>query len=90
MSKDPGNHIVRATVSKIFKKLALAINMDAEMIGSHSGRKTGATLLIQRGVGVAQLKDHGRWKSDAVYRYYAPNFGERLRVSSMMLEQEDA
>ncbi len=69
------------TVSHRVKGLAKSIGRDYHDIGSHSGRKTGATLMVQAGVELAQLKEHGRWKSDAVHVYYKPNEAQKLAPS---------
>ena len=74
-------HISVATVSKRFKDLASMLDLDPSRFGSHSGRKAGATALVQAGVSVPQLKNHGRWKSDAVYKYYVPGMKEKLAVT---------
>ena len=74
-------HISVATVSKRFKDLASMLDLDPNRFGSHSGRKTGATALVQAGVSVPQLKNHGRWKSDVVYKYYVPGMKEKLAVT---------
>ncbi len=90
MTKDSSNSpIARATVSKRFKMLAEAIDVKSSSVGSHSGRKTGATQMVLSGVSLLDLKQHGRWKSNAVERYFVPSLFDRLRATAKVFEEAD-
>lgn len=90
MGKDDklGKPISSATVNHRFKAIAGLIGVDPSSIGSHSGRKTGATLLVNAGTSVPQLKAHGRWKSDAVFRYFVPDPAQQITVTETLLNRD--
>ncbi len=91
MTKDSSSKsITRATVSKRFKRLAEAIDVKSDNIGSHSGRKSGATQMVLSGVTLLELKQHGRWKSNAVERYFVPGLFERLRATAKVFDDSEA
>lgn len=51
---------------------------------SHSLRRGGCTAAAQQGVSVDALKQHGNWKSDAVYDYISLNIAQQLVVTGFL------
>ena len=51
----------------------------------HSFRRTSATLLGEKGMGLMELKQHGRWRSSAVAERYCENTtAQKTRTSNMI------
>ena len=46
----------------------------------HSFRKGGATLCYNMGIKLSDIKNHGQWKSDAVFRYIFPNLHAKSQL----------
>lgn len=84
-----GSHLSVATVRKRFKAMATGVDVDAKLVGSHTGRRTGATLAAESQATLTQIMAHGRWKSDAVHRYFKPTTREKLAASAAILGYED-
>ena len=53
----------------------------AQLYGSHSLRRGGVTEARLSGVDMFDIKQHGRWKSMAVYGYVGPTVNEKLGVT---------
>lgn len=53
----------------------------AQLYGSHSLRRGGVTEARLSGVDMFDIKQHGRWKSMAVYGYVGPTVNEKLSVT---------
>jgi integrase len=60
---------------------------DAERYSLHSLRKGGASLAASRGVPLRQIKQHGRWRSDAVFLYTLVSDAELTAVSRLVVDQ---
>ena len=60
------------TTFKVRKQLALAItqmNLDPRDYGFHMFRRSGASLAHSLQVPLPNIKQHGQWKSEAIYTY---------------------
>ena len=62
------------------KEFCLGAGFKTVLTG-HSARADGATDAIRRGVDLKIVKDHGRWRSDAVFLYIQDDTAARLQVS---------
>jgi hypothetical protein len=60
-------------------------NADAKQYAGHSFRRGGATALHLAGVGEADIKRHGRWKSDAVRLYTDAQHNDEVRLNPTRL-----
>lgn len=58
--------------------------VNAAEISGHSLRRGGATAAVLAGVPEVLIKQHGRWKSDAVHAYIAPTLEKRLEITSAL------
>ncbi|EFJ46922.1 hypothetical protein VOLCADRAFT_121049 [Volvox carteri f. nagariensis] len=54
------------------------LKLDLARISAHSLRKGGATAAANAGVGLEEIKAHGRWRSDAVLVYIRRSVAEDL------------
>lgn len=66
--------------SSAVKEFCLGAGFKTVLTG-HSARAGGATDAIRRGVDLKIVKDHGRWRSDAVFLYIQDDTAARLQVS---------
>ena len=46
---------------------------NVDEFSGHAFRRTSATLISEKGMGLLELKQHGRWKSTAVCERYVDN-----------------
>ncbi len=51
---------------------------------AHSMCRGGATAAAAGGASLADIKRHGRWRSDAVEVYVQPSIEERMRLTRSM------
>jgi len=68
------------------KRMVAAAALNPGGFAGHSLRRGGATLAFDLEVGTHRIMTHGDWKSGAVYRYYQPGKGSRLRLPHAMAE----
>ena len=74
------------TMGKLPSYIATFLNLPniAEYSG-HSFRRTSATLLSEKGIGLVELKQHGRWRSSTVAERYVVNTNaKKMKISSMI------
>ena len=57
----------------------------AEYTG-HSFRRTSATILSEKGIGIVELKQHGRWRSSSVAERYVVNTNAKKMKTSNMIQ----
>lgn len=79
-NKNNTESIGRSRFSETVKDLCAGANIKTVLTG-HSARAGSATDAIRRGVDLKIVKDHGRWKSDAVFLYIKDDTAARLKVS---------
>lgn len=82
-SMRPGGEYTRRHFSEAARDLARAAGIKEHLTG-HSARAGCATTAIQKGVDIRLVKQHGRWKSDAVYDYIKDDTGSKLAVSAAL------
>jgi hypothetical protein len=81
----PQKNLKTKSISNIFKVQVQKIGMNPKLYGSHSGRIGGATMAFKLGLPPAWIKDHGGWKSTAVYGYFNDPIYTNLAVSEALL-----
>ena len=59
---------------------------NADEFTGHSFRRTSATFLSEKGIGLVELKQHGRWKSSSVAEGYVNNTNVAKTKASNMLQ----
>ena len=62
---------------------------NVDEFSGHSFRRTSATLLSEKGMGLLELKQHGRWKSTAVCERYVDNTVVKKMKTSNLLQNVD-
>ena len=62
---------------------------NVDEFSGHSFRRTSATLLSKKGMGLLELKQHGRWKSTAVCERYVDNTIVKKMKTSNLLQNVD-
>jgi hypothetical protein len=80
--------LVSRTVNHILKDLlkdAHILNVNIELLTSHSCRIGGATAAAAAGVALRLIMRHGNWKSYAVFLYIRDCMADRLSVSRSIL-----
>lgn len=60
------------------KILCTRAGMQPALFTTHSLRRGGATFLRMCGASIAEIKERGDWRSDAVYEYLKASLSERL------------
>lgn len=60
-------------VSDWLKIACIKLNVDPKGYSSHSFRRSAATVLVDNGCTIENLKRHGRWTSDSVAEGYVDN-----------------
>ncbi len=79
-----GKNIIAKTPSEIARHLNLP---EPERYTGAAFRRSSATTLADKGISMANLKRHGRWKSDAVCEGYIGNSKKaKTDVADMMLQ----
>ena len=66
------NHRLSLTAFKarsILKLAVTSIGLDAKTYTFHSFRRSGASLVFNHDIDLARIKQHGSWKSDAIWSY---------------------
>ena len=74
------------TMGSVPRKIAEFLQLPnvAEYSG-HSFRRTSATVLSEKGIGLVELKQHGRWKSTSVCERYVENtICKKMKTSDMI------
>lgn len=71
-------------VRTILATILASLGYDSASFSLHSFRKAGATFCYNAGMDIARIKTHGDWKSDAVWRYIAPDFKASASVAADM------
>ena len=69
---------VRAHLASILKSLGL----DRSFISFHTFRRSGATFAFNNNVPLQQIKQHGTWTSDCVWRYITDSTAGGSQVAS--------
>ena len=64
-----GSNVQPCHLRKILREILYSLDLDAKIYDTHSFRIGKATDLFKVGVTVEQIKQLGRWKSNAVYKY---------------------
>lgn len=75
-----GSPLGKNTFCDIAKSIARFLNLNPELYGGHSFRRTGATLLAEFGGTMTELKQSGGWRSTSVAEQYI-NESIRSRVT---------
>lgn len=73
-----------STPNFIVKKLLTSIGIDPKEFGSHSCRRGGCTMAVEKGVDMRLIARHGRWKSSAILSYVKDSLDTQLSVTSNM------
>ena len=82
-----GKKLSNTTPNHTLKRLLSKAEINPDGFTSHGARRGLATEAFKKQVDVLLLKRHGRWKSDAVYRYIATDTIEsRLLLSRTILD----
>ena len=64
-----GSAVKPIHVRRLLKSILTELNLDKELYDTHSLRIGRATDLMKYGYNIEQIKQLGRWKSNAVYKY---------------------
>ena len=68
-------------------QLLRALGLSTISYTVHSFRKGGATMCYNMGCQLADIKNHGQWKSDAVFKYIFPNLATKSKLPVRMASQ---
>ena len=74
-------------VRKHLKKVLHALNMQYFIITLHSFRRSGATFAFNHNVKIQNIKHHGTWTSDCVWRYVTSSADTGRQVASMFQQE---
>lgn len=78
------------TMGVIPREIAKFHNLpNIQEYSGHSFRRTSATVLSEKGIGLLELKQHGRWKSSTVAERYVENTVAKMRKTSDMIQNID-
>ena len=80
-----GVGITREAICELLRLAAAAEGYPAQLVGSHSRRKGGATAMLACTDDIEQVKRFGEWKSDAAHAYlYSDHASCPSRASAML------
>ncbi len=79
--KPLGCQLANTTPNHIIKMWLKLIGVDPKLYGSHSLRRGGCTAAMLTKVNLHTIKNHGRWKSDAVYLYMVDDMDAKLNLT---------
>ena len=70
-------------VRKALKSINMTLGLDIHFFTDHSCRRSGATFAYNAHVPIQQIKCHGTWSSECVWRYIQSDYvsGEALTFS---------
>ena len=64
-----GTLVIAYQVRRVLKETVSTLGWYPEGLGFHALRRSGACWAFDKGIGLDQIKSHGGWKSDAIWRY---------------------
>ena len=63
------NPMTDSRVRKFFKRINIALDLPSNYFTFHDLRRSGATFAFHSHVPIQDIKRHGTWSSDCVWRY---------------------
>ena len=70
-------------VRKNLAKINVAMNLPSNFYTFHAFRRSGASLAYELGIPVREIKEHGTWASECVWRYICPSASAGSQVSQV-------
>ena len=70
-------------IRKHFSKILKHLNLQDSNLTFHSFRRSGATFAFNHNVHIQNIKNHGTWSSDCVWRYITDSVDTGRQVASM-------
>ena len=76
-----GQVLTDARVRKNLAKINQCLHFPPNFYTFHAFRRSGASLAYELGIPVREIKEHGTWASDCVWRYIRPSSSAGCQVS---------